>query len=317
MRIKFRIIPLPLQKYDAVIPRMPPQFPKLPELKENAKKLSSGYSGELKVDYHLGMLVNSYTILDDVYLHIHGSNFQIDSLVVTNHAIFIVEAKNYKGTITFDTVLKQLIRSDGKIESGFEYPITQVENQTYHLRNWLQHHNLSHIPIFYVVAIADPETVIKVDGNREEIGKVVAHAARIPKMIRDKDDAFAQAGKPKIEDYKIGKLILRECRDFDINVMRHHEITREDLLPGVICSGCGMRGMKRIHGGWLCKKCRQKSHNAHRNDLANYLLLYGSITNKECMWLLGLTSRSTATRILQKSGLVYVKECKCWTKRRK
>ncbi|QKY70449.1 NERD domain-containing protein [Lentibacillus sp. CBA3610] len=316
MKIRNRPKPLPLQKLDAAIPRLSPQFPKLPEMNRDAKKQGSGYSGETKVDYHLETLASRYTILDDVYLHTNGKNFQIDSAVVTNHGIFIVDTKNYNGTITFDTILNQLTRSDGGIESGYEYPITQVENHKFLLQNWLQQRNLSHIPIYYFVAIADPATIIQVNGNKEEIANIVAHAARIPKMIMDKDQEFAQAGKTKLKNYQIGNAILRECGTFDIDIVRKYGITRNDLLPGVFCPACGFRGMKRLHGGWICRKCRHKSYNAHWRDLDNYLLLFGSITNTECMWLLGLTSRYTATRILQKSGLIYLKEHKCWIRKK-
>ncbi|ALX49917.1 NERD domain-containing protein [Lentibacillus amyloliquefaciens] len=317
MKIKHRTKPLPLQKYDAIIPRLSPNFPKLPEMKEDAGKQGRGHSGELKVDYHLETLASQYTILDNVYLKNNGKNFQMDTHVIANHGIFIVESKNYFGTIIFDTILGQLIRDDGQVEAGFEYPITQVENQQFHLQNWLKRNHLSHVPVYYFVAIAEPATIIKVDGNRETIAENVAHAARIPKMILEKDRQLAQLGYPNLQDYKIGKTILRACGEFDIDIMQKYGITRRDLLPGVFCPNCGVRGMKRLHGAWVCRKCRFKSYRAHLKDLFDYLLLNGSISNKECMWLLGLPSRSTATRILQNSGLVYLQKYKCWVNKRR
>ncbi|GGJ91578.1 nuclease [Lentibacillus kapialis] len=315
MKIKKRSKPLPLRKLDVIIPRLSPQFPRLPEMKEEAKKQGRGYSGEIKVDYHLEILASRYTLLDDVYLHNNSKNFQIDSLIAGNHGIFIIETKNYMGTIIFDSILKQLIRDDGNVESGFNYPITQTETQKFHLRNWLLKHRLTHIPIYYFIAIADPTTIIKVDGDREAISKVVAHAARIPGMIIEKDQELAQAGKPKLPDYQIGKMILHECGVYDMDIMGQFGLTCRNLLPGVFCPGCGIRGMQRIHGGWICRKCRHKSYYAHVKEVHDYVLLNGSITNTECMWLLGLNSRSTATRVLQKSGLIYLKEPKCWVKK--
>ena len=95
-------------------------------MKDDAKARQRGYTGEIKVNYFLDNLAQMYTILHDVYHQVNGKNFQIDSLVIANHSISIVDAKNYKGTITFNTTLMQLTRDDGKIESGFEYPITQI-----------------------------------------------------------------------------------------------------------------------------------------------------------------------------------------------
>ncbi|GAA0436539.1 hypothetical protein GCM10008983_11570 [Lentibacillus halophilus] len=152
MRIKNRSKPLPLQKLDALIPRMPASFPRLPEMKDDARKQGAGYAGELKVDYYLDMLASRYTILDDVSLRTNGKNSQIDSLVIADYSMFIVDAKHYRDQLTFDTALHQLTRSDGEVESGFEYPITQVENQKFHLQNWLQHHHLASIPSLPIIS---------------------------------------------------------------------------------------------------------------------------------------------------------------------
>lgn len=46
------------------------------------------------------------------------------------------------GTITFNTILKQFTRIDGKTETGYRYPITQAETKPLHLMNWLQEHNI-------------------------------------------------------------------------------------------------------------------------------------------------------------------------------
>lgn len=316
MRLRNLSKPLPLQKLDAAIPRLSPQFPTLSKMKDDAKKQQHGYTGEMKVNYFLDNLTQMYTILHDVYLSVNGKNFQIDSLVIANHSISIVDTKNYSGTITFNTTLKQLIRDDGKIESGFEYPITQVENQKFHLQNWLVQHGLAHIPINYYVAIADPSTIVKVKGDEEEIGKIVVHGAEIHNRIMKNDQLHGQKGVSKLRDHQIGKSILRECGEFDSDMFKTYGMRPKDVLPGVICPDCGLRGMERMHSGWWCSKCRQKHYNAHLNALTDYLLLVKkTITNKECIWFLGLKSRGTATRILKKSGLVYDTTYRYWYKK--
>ncbi|MEN1968845.1 nuclease-related domain-containing protein [Lentibacillus sp. N15] len=136
MLLRKRPKPLPLQKMEALIPRMPPHFKQLPIMQADLASRVTGYIGERKVDYQLRSLTRKYTILHDVYLELpYGNSVQIDSLILTPNAIFIIESKNYKGTITFDTVLKQLIRDDGEKETGFKYPITQAENHRIHFEN--------------------------------------------------------------------------------------------------------------------------------------------------------------------------------------
>ncbi|TFJ93072.1 nuclease-related domain-containing protein [Lentibacillus salicampi] len=313
MILKNRAKPLPLRKLDAATPRLSPQFPGLPKMKEDAKMQQQGYNGEIKVDYFLDNLVPMYTILQDVYLRVNGKNFQIDSLIIANYSIIIVDSKNYKGTITFNTILNQLTRSDGKIESGYEYPITQVKNQKFHLQNWLKQHNLGHIPIKCFVAIADPSTVVQVEGDQEEIGKYVVHAAEVPERIMNTDRQFGNKGAKKHSDYQIGKVILKECGEFDINLFKRYGLRTTDILPGVICPDCGVRGMKRVYNGWQCGNCKCFSRNEHMKAIDDYLLLVkDSITNKACAWFLGNITRGTATRILKKSGLAYHQKHRCW-----
>ncbi|GAA0438737.1 hypothetical protein GCM10008983_14550 [Lentibacillus halophilus] len=316
MILKQRTKPLPLKKLDAAIPRLSPQFPGLPKMKEDAKMQQQGYSGEIKVDYFLDNLAPMYTILQDIYLHENSKNFQIDSIVIANYSIAVVDTKHYKGTITFNTTLKQLTRSDGQIESGFEYPVTQIKNQTFHLQNWLNQRHLGHIPINCFVAIADPSTVIQAEGNQEEVGNYVAHAAEIPQRIMNADWQFGQKGATTLSDYQVGRTILGECGEFDMNLFKRYNMRPTDILPGVICPECGWRGMQRVHSGWCCRKCKCYSKDAHLTALNDYLLLVKrTITNTECMWFLGLKSRHAASRILKNSPLIYYPKNRSWRRR--
>lgn len=315
MILRHRSKPLPLQLIDAAIPRLPQHSKFLTELKKDAKIRQQGYNGEIKVDYFIDSLAPKYTILHDVYLRENGRNFQIDSLVIADHSIFIVDSKNYTGSITFNTILKQLTRNDGKVESGYEYPITQVENQSFHLQNWLVQHKVTGIPIYGYVAIADPSTIIKVEGNEQEIAEVVAHGATIPKMIMDKDGAMGRTGKEKLQAYQIGKIILRECREFNINMFKHYGMRPTDILPGVICPECKLLGMSRVHSSWECKRCGCHSRTAHLNALSDYFLLVNDlISNSECMRFLGLNSRHAVSRILKNSNLIYYPHVRKWGK---
>ena len=53
MILKPRKKPLPLQKLEAVIPRLEPNHRKLPNMKEDLAIRMKGYIGEKKVDYTL------------------------------------------------------------------------------------------------------------------------------------------------------------------------------------------------------------------------------------------------------------------------
>ena len=312
MIIKKRNKPLPLRKYDVIGRRLRPHFPQLPEIQREQAIRAKGYEGEKAVDYHIDFLAEETTILHDVCLTVMGKQFQMDSLVITPHVIFPVDAKNYSGTITFDTVLHQLTRDDGKKETGYNYPMTQAELQKFKLQKWIQERNLPVIPIYPLIAISNPGTIIKVKGDERGLAKVVAHAAKIPSMILEKNKEYSETYS-KINDRKLGHTILRECVEFNIDVIKKHSIQASNLMPGVQCPACERLGMKRIHGTWECRHCFTRSKSAHHQALADYMLVVKPwITNTECMQFLQLKSRSVATRILRSSNLIYQKEYRRW-----
>src|SRR5699024_869549 len=130
-----------------------------------------------------------------------------------------------------------------------------------------------------------------------------------PERIMNADRQFGNKGVKKLSDYQIGKAILHECGEFDVDMFRRYGVRPADILPGVICPDCRLRGVKRVYDGWYCRKCKCFSRNAHVKAIKGYsLLVKDSITNKECVWFLGNINRGLATRILKTSGLVYAKQ---------
>jgi|SRR5690625_170187 len=314
MIIKKRTKPRVLQTLEAVIPRLSPQFPRLAELQGELSRRYKGYIGEQKVDYHLDQFARKYTILQGICLELQRKNFEIDTIVITQQAIYCIECKNFNGTIIFDTVFNQFIRNDGKVETGFRHPITQAENHQLQLTQWL-HERHHYIPVYFFIAISDRSTVIKVNGDEEAIAKVVAHGAFIPQKIIEKEKALKAGGQSRAGMQPVGAAILRECKEYDFDILRKYGVSRKDIMTGVHCPGCGRLGMERIYGAWRCHDCNQQSKHAHKRSLSDYLQLINPwISNKECMRFLQLKSRAVATRLLRSSNLKYQKEHKRWIK---
>lgn len=313
MIIKRRKKPLVLKKLEAALPRLPRNFPRLQDIQHDISRRYKGYIGEQNVDYHLEILASRFTIIQDVCLIIQGRKFQTDTMIITNHAIFCIETKNFDGTITFNTILKQFTRNDGKIETGFRHPITQAETNRLHLMNWLQEHNFHNIPIHYFIAISDPSTIINVIGDEESIARVVAHAENLPQMITHSNDKMTK--NARLPNQQISQIILSECIEYDFDILQKYNIKANDLLTGVQCQTCQHLGMERIHSKWKCPKCHHESKNAHTRTLSDYLLLIKPwITNQECMRILNVKSRNVATRLLKSSNLTYNPKNRAWRK---
>ncbi|MFD2044546.1 nuclease-related domain-containing protein [Ornithinibacillus salinisoli] len=291
MKIRGLQVPKPLQKLQAVIPRLQPDFPNYAALCNEEKNRLKGYKGEKQIDYYLNILANRCTILHDVYLTVNGKSFQIDSILATKRACYIIETKDYNKRVIFDTVLKQCILSNGKVETGVNYPITQVENQKIQLENWLAKHNIGDVPIYYFVALSNPGTIIEVKGNEQEIANKVVHGDQLPKLILDIDRKL----EDKFQDYKLGKAILQECGEFDFDILHKYGVKSTDIMPGVQCPECGLLGMHRTYAYWECQSCKCRSKSAHIKAISDYLLIKKLLHNKQRLHAL-------STNQLQKSS---------------
>lgn len=314
MFIRNRKKPLPLRKKDAVINRLPTGHPKLPLLRKKAAQAQKGYNGERKLDYHLKSLPDAFVILNDVTLDVFGKKFQIDSLIITPHSIYITEVKSVDGTITFNTNLKQFIQNNGEKLEGYRYPITQVENIQFNLLRWLQNRKLDGLPIYYFIAFSEQSTICNVIGNEDAIRKVVSYVDEIPLRIMKMDDQLKQArsGNKQLKN-RIIQAIMNECEDFDFDVFRKYGIDKSEILPGVRCPECGVLGMKRLRHKWRCEKCGACSRNAHLAALSDYALLtHHEIRNKQCRKFLMVNNRGTAHTILKRSGITLMKGTKTW-----
>lgn len=315
MIIKHRTKPLILQKLDAIIPRLPHHFPKLEAMKKEAAIRNKGYIGERKVDYHLEKLANQSTILQDVSLRSEGQKFQIDTVLITNYAIYCVESKHIAHTIVFNTILNQFTQQDGDTEKGYRYPITQAKNHQLQLTNWLHEHHLYNIPVHYFIAISDPSTIINVIGDQESIAKVVAHAEYIPFKIKETDEKHRQNKSNTIQRNKIGNMILHQCHNDDYDILSKYNIRYSDISTGVKCPICNMLGMGYKRRVWKCKRCGHQSKHIYKQALSDYLFLIKPwIKNNEAIRFLHLPSKTTTTRILRSSGLTFHQQKRYWIK---
>lgn len=315
MILKKRKPPLALQKLGALIPRLPPTFSRLSDMKQDAAKRHKGFNGEKRVDFHIEKLRHHFVILQDISLEIHGYDFQIDSLVISDHAFYPIEIKNFNGKITFNTIFDQFTRTIDGQETGYRNPITQVESTTRLLNRWLYVRGIDNISLSPFVAISEPSTIIDVIGDAGNVAKTVGHGEHIPEKIKQIDEKLKSRLEKKIDKLKLGKSILTASKELDIDTLSKYGVRSMDVKPGVQCPQCNWLGMEREFGTWKCKRCHYKSKDAHKKAIDDYVLLIKPwMTNTDCMEFLKISSRSVATRILQSSGLVYERKKRRWIK---
>lgn len=314
---RYRNRPISLQTLDALISRLPEHHPKIPQLRQQAAREQKGFNGERKLDYYVERLPHTYSVLHDLCFTFMRQRTQIDSLLISAYAIYIIEVKNYHGEVTFNTNLQQFFRSNEEGEKeGFKYPLTQAEHIKMQLQLLLQENDVEALPIYYFIAFADASTIFHVIGDEKKIGRVVTYVEDVPlRMMKIDRQLSKKQAKPVDESYRnrIVTTLMRNNEDFSKDSLKEFDILPREILPGIHCEQCKMLGMKRRRGHWICSHCRSTSKTAHRKALQDYRLLIGSkVTNKTTRSFLQIESRHITKKLLQQTDFIEKQTNRIW-----
>ena len=302
MIVKKREVPRRILQLQALLRRLPVGHPKISEIREQLSKRLAGYKGEKAVDYQLeGVLEKEVYILNDLRLKDSEKYFQIDTLIMSDSYIILLEVKNIKGTIYFDTNFHQLIRSLDGIETAFQDPVTQSFRHKEQMQNWLIKHSFTGIPVIPQVVISNSNTLIRTTSkNPHHLSDMIVTSIFLPAKLKKIHDSYKQPALSEKETKKLIRLIKKGHTEDQNSILESLSIDRGDILKGVICPKCHSLPMIRIYGSWLCPKCEQKEKNSHLNAINDYYLLFGpEITNQKLRSFLCIQSDALATRILK------------------
>ncbi|WP_180954024.1 nuclease-related domain-containing protein [Bacillus sp. M6-12] len=241
--------------------RLPSNHSKRPRIEKELKKRKAGYRGEKSLDKELNSFSDQkYNILHDLrLLHSEDSFFQLDTLMVLQNYLLILEAKNIAGTIFFDQTFHQLIRTANGNEEAFPDPIIQIDRQQRQLELWLRKNKFPNIPIFSLIVIINPATQIKTDRKNCIIKQKVVHTALLPEKIKIYDDNCPNEKITLKEMKSLIRQLIKLHTSFNPDVLQQFQIQKSEILTGVHCPECLRLPMKRKRGGWLCSYCNSIS----------------------------------------------------------
>ncbi|MFO1446314.1 NERD domain-containing protein [Bacillus sp. Bva_UNVM-123] len=304
MIAKERIVPLRLLKMEALLKRLPQNYANRSLIEQELAKRKAGYAGEKASDYYVNRLPDKeFTIFHDLRLRNGGHFFQLDTLIISSTFALILEIKNIKGTLYFDSTFKQLLRMNDSNEEGFLDPLSQAQQQKNAFRKWLNSMEIS-IPIDYLVVISNPSTIIKTNEHNFEALKRVTHAHNIFDKIAHIQKKLNKEVLSFKEITKIKRHLLKKHIHQQINILEFYKIRQEDIFTGVQCRNCCALPMKRQHGTWYCTICQLKDRTAHQQALIDYLLLFDSpISNQKFRNFLQLSSENIAKKLLRSTNL--------------
>lgn len=260
----------------------------------------AGYRGEQSLDYYLGFLSKKrYLIFHDLRLSNSLHFFQIDTLILSPFFILLIEVKNVTGTLYFDNIFHQLIRTVNGKEEGFPNPLLQVKRQRSQLSEWIKNNKFPAVPIETLVVISSPSTIIKASTENKYRFQNVIHRENLISKIESLEEKYKEEKLSEKELRKLSTFLLKQHTPNVPDVLQRFHIPETDLLKGVHCPSCFSIPMRRKGSSWVCLTCNYSSKEAHLAALQDYaLLLLSTITNQQLRDFLQLPSRSIATNIL-------------------
>lgn len=116
--------------------------------REQREIKSAGNKGEAYFNNMLkSILHNDDVLIKNACLNVNGKEAEIDSLIINNNGIFIVEVKNYNGRLYGDIDdfewTKEKISPGGNVfYKQVKNPIKQIKRQTYILSQFLKENNI-------------------------------------------------------------------------------------------------------------------------------------------------------------------------------
>nr|WP_232233733.1 nuclease-related domain-containing protein [Bacillus sp. J33] len=231
-------------------------------------------------------------------------HFQIDTLLLSNKFILILEVKNISGILYFDTIYKQLFRIKDGEETVFPCPLMQIERHEILLKKWLSENGMPEVPVLSMVMISNPYTGIKTMPPHVRLNHKILHKNSLPSKI----DSIEKSHDKNILSDKLLKKMIRlfkkQNSEEEIAIMDRLQIGENEILKGVYCPNCNYLPLERLKRTWHCTKCKQNAQDAHIHALIDfYLLIGGTITNKAFRDFLQIASPITASRFIKSLNL--------------
>jgi len=295
---------LPYQmKLEQLFVRTPRNHKQYKLIENQLLRERAGFFGESQIIYPLKKWKSPHYSVHQIRLPLHTNFFQIDTFILTPRYGIIIEAKNYAGEVTFSNDFNQVIQRKEEAEQVYTDPVIQVQEQKYQLELWLQQHNYSDIPILPLVVMTNPRSLLKTS-DRDYYKKRIISLPRLSSRLREIDEHFKREVISMGEALTLGKLMLKENKPYNPDILNRMKVERDELISGIVCYECGSLSVRRINRSWECVQCGIRDRKAHINALKDYYLLCGDkLTNHDFRRFTGLESEHAAKNLLSRAGL--------------
>ncbi|WP_054754864.1 NERD domain-containing protein [Piscibacillus salipiscarius] len=240
-------------------------------LDEDIAKSSSGYYGELSIDFHLKYILEKIPKLSNLRMKSEFIHFEIDTLLFCVKFLLLLQVKNLAGEVTIDHrtgIMNQKVRND---EVGYQDPILQVEKHARLLTKWLKSRGYD-IPIETLVVFTNKNVMIQ-QGPIPLDPRIVS-GYKLSHAYYDLKTKYKD--KPDIQNrLKLYRDLQRHNEMYDMNLLKELNLSKKDFIPGAFCNYCHTKSMQYRRNGFECNNCKYKSQTVLEEFLKDYYLIFG------------------------------------------
>nr|WP_263325471.1 nuclease-related domain-containing protein [Neobacillus sp. Marseille-Q6967] len=262
------------------------------EEKKHLYYLEKGFEGEVMFDKLTEKLESENLTLNDLLLEVNNSFFQIDSLLIYQKTLYLIDVKNYEGDFIY--------KSDGFYTINgkpLKDLLAQLKRCEFHLRQLLQKYGYNFPIEAYLVFINHEFTLYQAPENRQiilptQVNSFMKKLNSIPSKLSDRH--------MKLADLLIS---LHQKENPYVRIRKYEYV---EFQKGITCCSCDSFSLSIGRTKLTCNNCgyEEEVEIAIIRCVKEIRLLFPDrkiTTNLVYDWCGGIVSKKMIRRILLKT----------------
>jgi hypothetical protein len=260
--------------------------------KNHYLNLKKGYQGEVMFDQLTEKLQSEMYVLNDLCLEANNSIFQIDTLIISQETIFLIEVKNYEGDYYYDSE-SFLTLSKNEILN----PLDQVKRSKSLLRKLLQNFGY-HLSIDAFVVFINPDFTL----YQAPLNKPIIYPTQLTRFMKTLNTTPSKLNgwHKKLAN----QIISMHLNEFPYTRLPSYNY--DQLKKGIICPSCRSFMIPLGERKLVCEKCgcEEDVESAVLRSVKEFRVLFPNkkiTTNSIYDWCKVIESKKMIRRILLKN----------------
>jgi len=263
--------------------------------------LEKGYEGETCFDQLAEGVEEERYVIHDLLLEANNSHFQIDSLIISQGVIYLLDIKNYQGDWYLESDKLFAMKTGRECKN----PVDQLKRSGTLFRQLLQNLKLNFLVEGFVIFINPEFTLYQAPVDLPFI---------LPtQLTRFLHDLNKTPSKLNAEHKKLAQTLI-SLHQPNNPFMSLPKYDYDQLQKGIYCKGCRSFLISLRNHHFVCDKCgcHEKVEQAVLRNVKEFNLLFpdSKITTQSIYeWCKAGLSKKTICRVLKKNLKAFGKTC--------